>query len=125
MDVILVDDDAAVCSSLKLLLIARGHNVTDYAGGQAVLDADASDNATCLIADYLMPGVDGLHLLGLLRERGWSGPALLVTGHFDVTLSQRAKAAGFAAVFDKPLRKDKLLDALANLAANSWSSSIE
>jgi FixJ family two-component response regulator len=117
MKVLLVDDDAAVRISLKLLLTARGHHVDDYPGGQAVLDADLSDDRICLIADYLMPDIDGLNLLDSLRGRGWAGPALLITGHFDATLEQRARAVGYSAVFEKPLRDDKLFDAVVQLAA--------
>ncbi len=117
MKVILVDDDAAVRSSLKLLLTARGHHVDDYAGGQAVLDANLSDDRICLLADYLMPDIDGLNLLGRLRKQGWAGPALLITGHFDATLEQRASAVGYSAVFEKPLRNERLFDAVARLAA--------
>lgn len=117
MKVALVDDDAAVRSSLKLLLTGRGHDVDNFAGGQAVLDAELSDNATCLIADYLMPDIDGLSLLSRLRKQGWSGPALLITGHFDATLEHRARAVGYSAVFEKPLRNERLFDAVARLEA--------
>ena len=116
MKVVLVDDDAAVRGSLKLLLTARGHDVDDYEGGQTVLDAGLSDPNVCLIADYLMPDIDGLSLLGKLREQGWSGPALLITGHHDATLERRARAVGYSAVLEKPLRNERLLDSVARLA---------
>ncbi len=117
MNVVLVDDDAAVRESLKLLLTGRGHIVDAYAGGQAVLDADLIDDQTCLIADYLMPDIDGLSLLNRLRQRGWSGAALLITGHFDATLEQRAKAIGYSAIFEKPLGNERLFNAVARLGA--------
>ena len=117
MKVVLVDDDAAVRGSLRLLLTRRGHDVADYAGGQDVLDANLNDDQTCLIADYLMPDIDGLSLLDRLRKHGWSGPALLITGHYDETLEQRAKAVGYSAIFEKPLRTERLFDAVARLGA--------
>jgi len=117
MKVVLVDDDAAVRSSLKLLLAGRGHDVDDYAGGQAVLDANLAGDHVCLIADYLMPDIDGISLLNKLRQQGWSGPALLITGHFDTTLEKRAIAGGYSLMFEKPLRSQRLIAAIANLAA--------
>jgi FixJ family two-component response regulator len=81
-----------------------------------VLDANLIGDHFCLIADYLMPDLDGISLLGRLREQGWSGPALLITGHFDATLDKRAQAAGYSAVFEKPLRSEQLIEAVANLA---------
>lgn len=117
MRVALVDDDEAVRSSLKLLLTGRGYSVDDFACGQAVLGAYLSDDHLCLIADYLMPDIDGIALLGSLRKQGWSRPALLITGHFDATLERRALAVGYSAIFEKPLRSERLIDAVARFAA--------
>jgi len=116
MKVVLIDDDAAVRSSLKLLLAGRGYDVAVFAGGQAVLDANLSDDHFCILADYLMPDIDGISLLGKLRKQGWLGPALLITGHFDSGLDKRAKAAGYSAVFEKPLHSERLIDAVAKFA---------
>ena len=116
MKVVLIDDDAAVRSSMKLLLAGRGYDVAVFAGGQAVLDANLSDDHFCILADYLMPDIDGISLLGKLRKQGWLGPALLITGHFDSGLDKRAKAAGYSAVFEKPLHSERLIDAVAKFA---------
>ena len=116
MKVVLIDDDAAVRSSLKLLLAGRGYDVAVFAGGQAVLDANLSDDHFCVLADYLMPDIDGISLLGKLRKQGWLGPALLITGHFDSGLDKRAKAAGYSAVFEKPLHSERLINAVAKFA---------
>ena len=116
MRVALVDDDAAVRSSLRLLLAGRGYDVDVFAGGQAALDANLSSDHFCLLADYLMPDIDGLSLLGKLRKQGWAGPALLITGHFDSSLNKRAAAAGYSTVFEKPLHSERLIDAVAKFA---------
>ena len=118
MKVVLVDDDAAVRSSLKLLLTGRGYDVDDFACGQAMLDANLGDNCFCLIADYLMPDIDGISLLDRLRKLGWSGPALLITGHSSAILQKRARAAGYSEIFEKPL-STRLLDAVAALASKT------
>ena len=116
MKVILVDDDAAVRNSLRLWLTARGYNVELYADGEAVLESKlAGGSQACLIADYLMPDIDGLSLLERLRKQGWLGPALLISGHFDATLERRALAVGYFQVFEKPLDHERLLDAVARL----------
>lgn len=116
MKVVLVDDDAAVRNSLRLLLAGRGYDVDVYTGGEALLAGKRDGTApTCLIADYLMPDIDGLTLLERLRQQGWLGPALLISGHFDATLEQRALAAGYAQVFEKPLNHERLLTAVAHL----------
>jgi two-component system, LuxR family, response regulator FixJ len=116
MKVALVDDDSAVRSSLRLLLTGRGYVVDVFADGQAVLDAKLGDDHFCLLADYLMPDIDGISLLGKLRKQGWVQPALLITGHFDSSLDKRAVAAGYSAVFEKPLHSERLINAVAKFA---------
>jgi FixJ family two-component response regulator len=43
--------------------------------------------------------------------------ALLITGHFDTTVEQRAVTIGCAQVFEKPPHDERLLDAVARLKA--------
>lgn len=114
MNVNLVEDDPAVRDSLKLRLIARGHSVSTFSSSEPALDAEF-DQSTRLIADYLMPDIDGIALLRILRAKGWAGLAFLITGHFDATLEIRAKQAGYSAVFEKPLRFDRLIAAMVPL----------
>lgn len=119
MKVALVDDDTAVRSSLRLLLAGRGYDVDVFASGQAVLDAKLSNDHFCLLADYLMPDIDGISLLGKLKKQGWAGSAMLITGHFDPSLNERAEAAGYSTVFEKPLHSERLIDAVAKIVRRS------
>ena len=106
MNVVLVDDDAAVRKSLRLLPTGRGHAVDLYAGDDGVLEAKLNGSApTCLMADYLMPNIDGMTLLGRLRKQ------------FNATLEQHALAVGYSQVLEKPLSHERLLDAVACLKA--------
>lgn len=110
--VILVEDDDAVRRSLQLLLHWHGYDVRAYPGAATASLATDLDRAHWLIADYRLPDGDGLEVLEALRGRGWTGRALLVTGHFEPGLAPRALAAGFHAVIQKPLRQHEVLSAL-------------
>lgn len=114
--IILVEDDAPVRHSLKLLLSMRGHDVRDCETGGEALANEFGDEQTCLIADYLLPDIDGVRLLGEFHRRGWQAPAIMITGVFDPTLEHRARDAGYVAVFEKPLQHDQLVDAIDALA---------
>jgi len=54
-----------------------------------------------------------------LRARGWINPAILMTAFGSAELMQRAKAAGFDEVFEKPLKDLALTKALDRLTARS------
>ena len=115
--IVLVEDDAPVRHSVKLLLSMRDHEVRDCRSGEDALQLDLSGEQTCLIADYVLPDMDGVSLLGALREHGWKAPAIMITGFYSPTLAQRARDAGYVAIFQKPFGHDELADAVDALAS--------
>ena len=113
--ILLVEDDPAVRRSLQLLFQATGYDVRAYASGATLLADDTSLDAACLVADYRMAGCDGIDTLVQLRANGWAGPAILITGFPSAGVANRARSAGFDAVFEKPLRQHALVKAIAGL----------
>lgn len=111
--VLLIEDDEAVRRSLQMLLHWRGYDVRSFAGAAPVLEGDTMDDAAVLIADYRLPDGDGISVLRALRRGGWKGRAILITAFHSPTLDEAARAAGFDAVLEKPLRQHELIGALA------------
>lgn len=116
---LLVEDDAAVRRSLQLLFRARGFDVRAYATGAALLADPVARDASCIIADYRLEGTDGIEVLSRLRDRGWSGPAVLITAFPSADLAERALAHGFSQVLEKPFREHALGDAVARLTGGA------
>lgn len=115
---LLVEDDPGVRRSLQLLLRSRGFNVRAYASGAALIaDLDAQSDAVALVADFLMPQIDGVALLLALRAAGWTGPALLITAFATQEVEVRARAAGFALVIEKPLVENAVGEAVERMIA--------
>ena len=113
-NVCIIDDDDAVRDSLRALLEAEGHVVSDYSSGEAFLASSGDHSAECLIVDVNMPGMSGLFLLQLLRERGDNRPAMVITAQPSREISARAVALG-APFFEKPYREDDFLKTLQGL----------
>ena len=112
--VLLIEDDEAVRRSLQLLLHWRGYDVRSFASAGPVLDGDGVGNIDVLVTDYRLPDGDGIGVLRALRRSGWSGKAILITAFPSTTLTESARATGFDAVPEKPLRQHELVGALAN-----------
>jgi CheY-like chemotaxis protein len=87
-----VDDDSAVCDSIRALLEAHGAYVRTYQGGIALLQA--SPNVDCLILDYDMPGLNGLDVISELRTREWTTPTVLITAIDHPSIEQQALQLG-------------------------------
>lgn len=117
--IILVDDDPGVRRSIQLLLRAKGYDVRSYASSKTLLADPLALGAACLVADYLMPEIDGIGVLQALRNNGWKGPAVLVSAYHSPRLVEQAMREGFASVIGKPLREHSLADTVSRLVAES------
>ncbi|MCX7366038.1 MAG: response regulator [Alphaproteobacteria bacterium] len=110
--VLIVDDDAAVRSSLKFALEVEGLKVRLYDGAAALLADGALPRCGCLVVDYRMPVMDGLELIETLRARDVAIPAILITGRANKQLRTRAARSGVHLVLEKPLSDGALVDSI-------------
>jgi two-component system, LuxR family, response regulator FixJ len=106
-----IDDDAPLRDSMRLLLEAAGFSVQNYASATQFL-ADDILKGGCLITDIRMPDMDGLALQAEMARRGIDIPIIIMTGHGDVPLAVRAMKAGAVDFFEKPFNDEFMLDSI-------------
>ena len=105
-----VDDDAAVCDSTRVLLEAHDLDVQTYLSGFDFLSENPE--VACVIVDYRMPGLNGLDFVSELRQRGSTVPAIMITATSDPTVERRAAQLRIKHVLQKPLSGQVLLGAI-------------
>ena len=106
--VLLVDDDAGVRTALGEALRTNGHAVRTAADGQEVLRLVDSEPADLVILDMVLPGVDGLQLLGDLTRRCPAASVIMITGHASVGSAIAAMKMGAFDYIVKPFRIDEM-----------------
>jgi FixJ family two-component response regulator len=106
--VYVVDDDQDVLGSLQFLLETDGFSVRTFRSGAALLSAVASDPADCFVIDYKMPNMNGIDLAKRLRNRDIAAPIILITGHTDRTIPEKAAIVGVHEVLLKPHLEESL-----------------
>jgi len=106
-----VDDDPAVCNSLKFSLELEGFEVRTFARGADVLRALEVGNCDCFVIDQRMPDLSGLELIDKLRDRHIAAPAILIISEPSAALSARAAKAKVPIV-EKPFLGNALLDCI-------------
>jgi two-component system response regulator FixJ len=111
-----VDDDAGLRDSMRLLLESTGFSVRQYASAAQFL-ADGIMTGGCLIADIRMPEMDGLALQEEMIKRGIDMPVIIMTGHGDIALAVQAMKAGAADFFEKPFDDEFMLDGIRRALA--------
>ncbi len=104
-----VDDDAAVCNSLKFSLELEGFAVRAYRGPTALLNTGDLGSYNCFVIDQNMPAMSGMELIAKLRERKALAPAILIISQPNAALSARAAAAKVPIV-EKPFLGDTLVE---------------
>lgn len=110
----IVDDDEALRESLSFLLDSAGFKSQVYACADALLQAPGQLAPGCILTDVRMPGMNGLELVNVLRERGVNHPIIMLTGHADVALAVEAMKAGVCDFLEKPFDDDALLGAISS-----------
>jgi two-component system response regulator FixJ len=108
--VIVVDDDDAVRTSLRLLLKSVGLPVETHGSAHEFLAAFDADRPGCLVLDIRMPGMSGLELQAKLAEEHAIVPIVFITGHGDVPMAVEAMQHGAVDFIQKPFRDQDLID---------------
>ena len=110
--ILVVDDDAAFLSMLKMRLRSTGHTVdTAETGWDGLTKLEHADYDVVLL-DYLMPRITGLTVLQHIQERHPSVPVVMMTGHTSSQVVAQALAAGARACLVKPVGPVELDQAL-------------
>jgi two-component system, NtrC family, nitrogen regulation response regulator NtrX len=112
--VLVVDDEAAIRDSLRMILEYEGYRVEEAAGGSQALARVAERAPDAVLLDIKMPEMDGLELLKAFRERGYDMPVLMISGHADVQTAVEATRRGAYDFFEKPLQRERILVSLRN-----------
>jgi two-component system response regulator FixJ len=105
----IVDDEEAVRNSLAFLLTTSGFAVRTHQSASAFLEVAGDIRNGCLITDLRMPDINGVELLGRLRDRGAMLPAIVITGHGDVQMAVDAMKHGALDFIEKPFSDEVLI----------------
>lgn len=101
-------------SSAKVgLLEHEGWSVRSFRSSDAALHVfNHESHVDVVVMERAPSGVPGLALLAALRERGFTGPAVLIVEHLERSESAEAERLGVARILHKPFSHDSLLLAL-------------
>ena len=112
--ILVVDDEAAILSTLKKALALEGYAV-DVAGGVALAEERIRrGNYDVILLDVALPDGDGVALLERVRASGNDVAAIMMSGHGTVEAAVRATKLGALDFLEKPLSSDRLLLVIDN-----------
>jgi two-component system alkaline phosphatase synthesis response regulator PhoP/two-component system response regulator ResD len=92
--ILVLDDDAALRSLLKLRLESTGHTVDTAENGWDGLSKLEHADYNVVLLDNMMPGITGLTVLQHIQARHPSVPVVMMTGYISSQVAAQAFAAG-------------------------------
>lgn len=111
--VLLVEDEDELRRSTAQSLDLSGFQVRDIASAERALDFINPGFTGVVVTDIRMPGMDGMTLMGRIREIDADIPVILTTGHGDVQLAVKAMREGAYDFIEKPFAAENLTTVVA------------
>jgi CheY-like chemotaxis protein len=127
--ILVIDDDRAVLSTVKLLLERAAHAVEAVDNSQAGLRLLEAQEFDLLIVDIFMPGMDGFETMRHVHQSRPEMPVIVMSGQPFRSPSERgpdflhmATKLGAISSLQKPFRPQELLAAVAKSLSDSPQS---
>ena len=113
--VLVVDDDATLCSTVRSYLELKGFTVSEAGTGKKCREALLQSQPDAIVMDYFLPDTDGLQLLREIHGIDPSIPVLIMTGAATIDLAVRAMKDGAEQFVAKPFELSVLLKLLEKI----------
>jgi FixJ family two-component response regulator len=107
-----VDDDFRVRESIESLVESAGFAPLVFSSAEEFLQSGKLAEATCLITDVRMPGMDGIELQRRVRLERPELPIIFITAHYGDEVRRRALGGGAIEFLYKPFDGEELLRAI-------------
>jgi YesN/AraC family two-component response regulator len=106
--ILIIDDELPTLQMLSLYLEACGHHVLTAENEVQGLEVFKREQPPIVLTDIKMPGRDGLDVLRQIKSLSPQTEVVVITGHGDKALAQKAKDLKASAFFNKPLDTEAL-----------------
>jgi len=112
--ILVVDDEAGVRESLKMILEYEGYSVQFAENGEQAIQAVTNTEFEAVLLDVKMAGMDGLETLQHIHEKNAELPVIMISGHGTIETAVEATKLGAFDFLPKPLDRDKVLVTVRN-----------
>lgn len=110
--ILVVDDEADVRKSVRLVLTKAGYEVREAEDGEkAITQIRSNDNpfkVSLIICDIHMPKVNGMEAIAYFRQEFPSVPVIVLTGEPEIAGATHLFKLGIVDYLEKPISPEKL-----------------
>jgi DNA-binding NtrC family response regulator len=117
LNIVVVDDEAIVCTRLKPALEKNGYHVETFTSSTLARQYLEEHAADIVITDVKMADLDGMQLFAFIRDTRPQTRVIIISGFATVELTREAFQAGACDVITKPFKISQLKDLVGRVAA--------
>lgn len=117
MNIMVVDDETAIREGIKRTIESSFPNMMVFAAGSVedALSILREYPTDLVLLDIMMPGMNGLELMGVMKEKYKSMKWIVISAHSEFSFAQEALRLGARDYILKPVGKNKLKEILAEV----------
>ena len=118
-EILLVEDDSSLATSLERVLALAGYGVTVATCGEVGRERASENRFVAVVTDFKLPGLSGLDLVKQIHATNGRVPIILMTAHGTAELAIEAMKWGAYDYLLKPFEMPDLLAMIADAVAHS------
>ena len=113
--ILLVEDDDAVRTVVRRILLREGYEVLDAPNGKEALSVARLGGFDAIVTDVVMPEMNGHDMVRALERENHDVPVLFISGHTDDQLARSGIADGRHEFLAKPFTTEALVAKVQDL----------
>ena len=111
INILVVDDEESIRTTLKQILTGEGHTVSDAANGMEAVHLVRQNRFDILLVDYTLPDMNGLGLLKQVVHFTSDFIPIIITGSNSLEIAVEGMRLGVYAYLVKPIDRGRLVEA--------------
>src|SRR5688500_17815611 len=112
--ILVVDDEAEIRRSVRMILEYDGYDVLEASSGPEGVALAEKESPDLIFLDVKMPGMDGLEALQRIKAANDALPVVIISGHGTVSTAVEATKLGAFDFIEKPLASERVLVTIRN-----------
>ncbi len=117
--ILVVDDEPAVCDAIKMMLKFDGHKVQTANGSKEALSLLEQGKFDLITVDYALQGMQGDELAAVIKQRLPHQPIIMISAHAEMLKSSGNPLRGVDFIISKPFLLADLRAAVARVLPGS------
>lgn len=109
INILIAEDNRDLRELMSITLRREGYNVIEASDGNVALEKLDHNSVHLIIADIMMPRIDGYDLTNAIRSSGSKIPILMVTARESLEDKRKAFGSGADDYMVKPIEMDELI----------------